>query len=68
MTSYLDEQQKNGGKGNVRVKQYSTPEGRAFANKQEQTAAFASIIAIPAVLAIVYIISLVVIIIVKALK
>ncbi len=67
MTNYLDEQQKNGGKGNARVLQYSTPEGRAFANSNEQSA-FASIITIPAVLAIVYIISLVVIILVKALN
>lgn len=67
MTNYLQEQQKNnGGKGTAIVKTYSTPEGRAFANNQEQNA-FASIITIPAVLAIVYIISLVVIILVKAL-
>ncbi len=68
MTSYLEEQQKNGGKGNARVLTYSTPEGRAFANNQEQNAAFASIISIPAVLAIVYIISMLVIIVVKVLK
>lgn len=67
MTSFLEEQKK-GGKGNAKVLTYSTPEGRAFANNQEQQAAFTSIIAIPAILAIVYLISLVVIIIVKALK
>ena len=67
LSNYLEDQQKNGGKGNARVLTYSTPEGRAFANNQEQNA-FASIITIPAVLAIVYIISLVVVILVKALK
>ena len=67
LSNYLEDQQKNGGKGNARVLTYSTPEGRAFAYNQEQNA-FASIITIPAVLAIVYIISLVVVILVKALK
>lgn len=67
MTNYLMEQQKNGGKGTEMVKSYSTPEGRAFANNQEQNG-FAPIISIPAVLAIVYIISMLVIILVKVLK
>ena len=66
MTNYLEEAKK-GGKGNARVLQYSTPEGRAFAQQNEQNA-FASIISIPAVLAIVYIISMLVIILVKVLK
>ncbi len=65
MTNYLEEHKK-GGKGNARQLVYSTPEGRAFANNQDQNA-FASIIAIPAVLAIVYIVSIVVIMLVKAL-
>ena len=64
---YLNEQL-NGGKGEVRVKNYSTPEGRAFANKNDLNDGFTSIIAIPAVLAIVYIISMVIIIAVKLLK
>jgi hypothetical protein len=67
MAPFLEEQKK-GGKGNARVLTYSTPEGRAFANNQEQQAAFTSIIAIPAILAIVYIISMVVIIFVKTMK
>ena len=65
MTNFLEEQKK-GGKGNARQLVYSTPEGRAFANNQDQNA-FASIIAIPAVLAIVYIVSILVIMLVKAL-
>lgn len=67
MTNFLADYNK-GGKGNARVLTYSTPEGRAFANNQDQNAAFTSIIAIPAILAIVYIISLVVIILVKVIK
>ena len=67
LTVYINEQMK-GGKGNARVRQYSTPEGRAFAKEQDQNPGFASIIAIPAILAIVYIISMAVIIAVKVLK
>ena len=66
MTNFLEEQKK-GGKGNARVLVYSTPQGKAFAQQNEQNA-FASIITIPAVLAIVYIISMLVIILVKVLK
>ena len=68
MSSYLQEKMAAGGKGNVRVLNYSTPEGRAIANNQEQTNGFASIISIPAVLAIVYILSMIVIIALKLFK
>jgi len=64
MTNYFAELQK-GGKGNARVLVYSTPEGRAFANKENNSDGFTSIIAIPVILSIIYIVTVIIIVIAK---
>ena len=64
MTNYLEEIKK-GGKASARVLVYSTPAGWAFANNDNNNAAFTKIIAIPVILSIVYVATVLIIIIAK---
>ena len=68
MGSYLEERKRTeGGKGNAKQYVYSTPQGRAFANNNDNPNAFTFIIAIPITLAVSYILTMVVLALIKLL-
>jgi len=68
MNNYFEELKKNdGGKGNARQLIYSTPQGRALANNNDNPNAFTFIIAIPITLVVSYVLTMIVIIIIKML-